>query len=272
MADLFFGHRGNKLPSSPKPQELARLADHAMVTPRRKFGRWATAGDALEAPKAFPASLQEFVLELAADVEQLWQHLRMPGLSDGELRKSAIPDSEPSPNVDAWVADELMSLRAELRSSYAELTWSISDVEQRVRSSLKVLEALENQQQELQETIRQHSGSCGDELDFGAPIGKTLNTQDMLALHVQLKSELNECRMDIRRLTGEHLAIKAEETESLGLTASKTRPLQLTDIETTSSGLTCSMELLSPISPFSPISPIEKQESGLVKDKIILTL
>jgi len=232
MADLFFGHQGNKLPSSPKSEEIVRIDVHAMVTPRRRFGTWETTRDALEAPKVFPPSLQEFLLDLAADVEQLWQHLLSNGrMTAGELRKGAVTNPEPSSNT--WVADELMSLRAELRSSYSELNWSISEVERHVRSGREALDALESQQQELQEEVRQHSGSHEHELDFGAPVCKTLNTQDILALHVQLKTELHPCRMDIRRLTAEHMEIMVEESDPPCqppcLAASKTRPLQLAD-------------------------------------------
>lgn len=280
MADLFFGQQGRKLPSSPKSEEIVPLHDHTVVKPRRKFGRWST-DDAFEAPKAFPASLQEFVLELAADVELLWQHLRKPGLSYGEQRQSG-PDAPTSPTSECpsntWVADELMSLRAELRSSYAELNWSISEVERSVRSGREALEALETQHQELQEGLR-HSGSHDHELDFGAPIGKTLNTQDLLALHVQLKSELHECRMDIRRLSAERVAnrnltreaAQDDDAESPpSLAASKSRPVQLADmaeisISTTGSGLT------SPVTTDLP-SPMEKQDPGPVRSGMVYTL
>jgi len=85
-----------------------------------------------------------------------------------------------------------------------------------------------------------------------------------LALHVQLKTELHACRMDIRRLTAEHMEIMVEESDPPCqppyLAASKMEPLQSTDIETTSSGPASSRDIPS---------PMEKQDSVR---KTILTL
>jgi len=205
--DILFDRRGKKQPLMPVPGDLDPRSphDHALVKPRMNFGVWATSGDVFEVPDALLASLQEFVLKL--------------------------------------VADEVMLLRSELRVTCAELNRSISEVERSVRSGREALKALESQQQEFQENLQQSSASHDHELDLGAPIGKTLNTQDLLALHAQLKSELHECRKDIRRLTAEQVANKVlsdavEETENVkdALYTSKSMKVCSADLEATENG------------------------------------
>merc|ERR1740121_847672 len=65
----------------------------------------------------------------------------------------------------------------------------------RLQESLAAMEAQQQTAVDEMRTLRSRVEQLGDAgLELGAPIGKTLNTQDMVAMHAETRTDLNELR------------------------------------------------------------------------------
>jgi len=105
--------------------------------------------------------------------------------------------SASAPSTSVW--EELSLFQAELRAKVDAQDLQLrrlGEQQEQLLAEAKV------SQESLKKALREVSDLAGQaredvELDFGAPIGKTLNTQDMAAMHAETRRELAECRRRI---------------------------------------------------------------------------
>jgi len=161
---------------------------------------------------------------LRIEVDLLWTHVRQLAERAGESHTFPLPCTENhSPHCDEMSSIQCLireevsrvllhddnGFHNKLRTSHAELQQQLCEIEQWVKckkvehlstvdGTRKLLPGVEGDIRHLNANGQQPS--LENELDFGAPIGKTLNTQDWLALHVDVKTEIQDCRTELVRL------------------------------------------------------------------------
>jgi len=157
---------------------------------------------AAQLPKADGELLRSLVSEverlrpLALEVENLWEHLRLVGLLEEPSSAPAEPPADSG--LKNWVAQELADareeLRGELRGSWEELRAEQAQLRLLLARGQEAIGALELEAGRLREALTPR------ELQFGPPVGKTLNTQELMAMHAQMTADIKECRREIRQL------------------------------------------------------------------------
>eukprot|EP00429_Kryptoperidinium_foliaceum_P063631 CAMPEP_0176066326 /NCGR_PEP_ID=MMETSP0120_2-20121206/33098_1 /TAXON_ID=160619 /ORGANISM="Kryptoperidinium foliaceum, Strain CCMP 1326" /LENGTH=208 /DNA_ID=CAMNT_0017399929 /DNA_START=92 /DNA_END=715 /DNA_ORIENTATION=+ len=104
----------------------------------------------------------------------------------------------PSPSA----MEELSLFQAELRAKVESQDLELKTL---TKQQEQLLADARASQVSLKEALKKASNVAGkakedEDLDFGAPIGKTFNTQDMAAMHAETRQELAECQRRISEL------------------------------------------------------------------------
>mmetsp|Transcript_14402 Transcript_14402/g.27897 ORF Transcript_14402/g.27897 Transcript_14402/m.27897 type:complete len:267 (+) Transcript_14402:47-847(+) len=162
--------------------------------------------------------------KLRVEVDQLWIHIRqlaeradahatltLPGmenLASHRDERSSIQHLIREEVSQALSQDD-NSIRDKLKTRHAELQQQLCETEQWAKckqienlnsedGSRKLLPGVESDMCRL--SADRQLPPSEDDLDFGAPVGKTLNSQDWLALHASVKTEVQDCRAEVVRL------------------------------------------------------------------------
>lgn len=176
----------------------------------------------LEADAAALQPLLEEVRQLRRlriEVDLLWTHVRQLAERADERETLALPraanrssHNDETMTMQCLIRKEVSRVLLQdddvfhdkLRTTHIELQQQLRETEEKlkdlstVEGSSKLLPGIEGDICRLSADRREPS--FDSDLDLGAPIGKTLNTQDWLALHANVKTEVQDCRAELVRL------------------------------------------------------------------------
>lgn len=167
-------------------------------------------------PAEVPEWLHEVLQPLVAKVTELSEQVKRC-----HARVDKVTHQKPAPATQGWrfpllsaaaapkasetCLDEVLATQAELRRQVEEGQRATEALLQRTDKLQAVVSAAEAAQLSALEQIKVlkakteqlAEGGGGGGLDFGAPIGKTLNTQDYAVMHAETRQELDECKQTL---------------------------------------------------------------------------
>jgi len=157
----------------------------------------------------------ERLLPLAHKVDLLWEHHlqcspeepRAPAPPQEEELQQWVPAPSQEPELQQWVVDELARMRLEQAEASCQLsegrlaTSALERAQDQLREALVAsTEARAALEEEVLRLVKSVAELSGQSLEFGPPLGRTLNSLDWAALHGQVRLEVEECRREIRQL------------------------------------------------------------------------
>jgi len=147
--------------------------------------------------------LESAMRPFVAEAERVRIQLQRCEARVQELENAAAPGrlvqaGPMQPKGDAGSSKELhRQLREEVRQPN-DVFQAVAVLEMQMQRVMDSVSEVEVDVKEIKEQVKQ---IATNDLDFGAPIGKTLNTQDYAQMNAELRAELDRCRERLDDLT-----------------------------------------------------------------------
>lgn len=159
---------------------------------------------------------------LAFELHQFWLHIRRQGFREEQSSWAARSNKDIRAGVEAewagedlrnWVHKEFEKMRSEHSSEYSRLLAGQNNLQKQISEELEVIHGWKRDHESAQEAWAKINTEdrirCLDhkvfqlgsqDLDFGPPIAKSLNSQEWLSMYNELRHGLEECRSEVRQL------------------------------------------------------------------------